>query len=118
MDPAAYHGLAGEVVSTILPHTEADPVALLLQFLVSFGNVVGRNRYYQAEQTPSTTATCSRCWWATPRRRARAPPPTAFAPIFAAADPIWVGDAMKAGMSSGEGMIFHVRDEVTPCARA
>ena len=51
MEPAAFHGLAGEVVSTILPHTESDPVALLLQYLASFGNVIGRNRYYQAEDT-------------------------------------------------------------------
>ena len=28
----AYYGLAGEVVTTIAPQTEADPVALLLQF--------------------------------------------------------------------------------------
>ena len=41
----AYHGLAGEVVSTISPQTEADPVALLVQFLVYFGNVVGRGPF-------------------------------------------------------------------------
>src|SRR6516162_8516104 len=49
LDAAAYHGLAGEVVTTILPHTEADPVALLLQTHVSFGNVVGRQPYYFIE---------------------------------------------------------------------
>src|SRR6185369_15445845 len=31
IDDAAFHGLAGEVVRTIEPHSEADPVALLLQ---------------------------------------------------------------------------------------
>ena len=29
MDQEAYHGLAGDVVRTIEPHTEADPVAIL-----------------------------------------------------------------------------------------
>ena len=29
-DPAMFHGLAGEVVATILPNTEADAVALLV----------------------------------------------------------------------------------------
>src|SRR6516165_10789743 len=48
--PAAYHGLAGEVVARILPDTESDPVALLLQFLVSFGNSLGRQPYYLIEQ--------------------------------------------------------------------
>jgi hypothetical protein len=28
-DPAAYHGLAGEIVGAIAPNTEADPVAIL-----------------------------------------------------------------------------------------
>ena len=41
MVPAAYHGLAGEVVARILPDTESDPAALLLQYLVSFGNGLG-----------------------------------------------------------------------------
>jgi hypothetical protein len=49
MGDDAYHGLAGEVVHTIEPHTEADPVAILLQFLVLAGNVMGRTAYYQVE---------------------------------------------------------------------
>jgi putative DNA primase/helicase len=47
MHGAAYHGLAGEVVHTIEPHSEADPVAILLQFLAAFGNAVGPAPYYQ-----------------------------------------------------------------------
>ena len=39
-DEAAYYGLAGEIVRRIAPQTEADPVALLVQFLVAFGNVI------------------------------------------------------------------------------
>jgi hypothetical protein len=45
----AFHGFAGELVRTIEPHTEADPAAILLQFLVVFGNMVGRKRYYLIE---------------------------------------------------------------------
>src|SRR5262245_49789867 len=36
----ALHGLAGEVVVVLEPHTEADRAALLLQFLTGFGNAV------------------------------------------------------------------------------
>jgi hypothetical protein len=39
-DPALY-GLAGLVVRSLAPHTEADPAAILLQFLAAFGNLVG-----------------------------------------------------------------------------
>jgi len=43
---AAYHGLAGEFVHAIEPHTEADPVSLLVQFLCMVGNCIGRQSYY------------------------------------------------------------------------
>ena len=38
--PALY-GLAGLAVRTLAPHTEADPAAILLQFLAAFGNLAG-----------------------------------------------------------------------------
>src|SRR5262245_6817875 len=34
----AYYGLAGEVVEALKPQTESDPIALLAQFLLAFGN--------------------------------------------------------------------------------
>ena len=38
--PALY-GIAGRIVNSLAPHTEADPAAVLLQFLAAFGNLVG-----------------------------------------------------------------------------
>jgi len=38
---SAFYGLAGLAVRTLAPHTEADPAAILLQFLAAFGNLVG-----------------------------------------------------------------------------
>ena len=49
MDAAALHGVAGDMVRTIEPHSEADPVAILLQMLVFAGNVIGRLPFYQIE---------------------------------------------------------------------
>jgi Primase C terminal 2 (PriCT-2)/RepB DNA-primase from phage plasmid len=37
LDKAAYHGIVGEIVETISPHTEADPAALLTQLLTLAG---------------------------------------------------------------------------------
>jgi Protein of unknown function (DUF3987) len=109
--PAAFHGLAGEVVSTILPHTESDPVALLLQYLASFGNVIGRNRYYQAEDTQhfgnlfvTLVGDTSKARKGTSAERIRT--------IFKAVDLTWASERMKGGVSSGEGIISQVRDEV------
>src|SRR5436309_6817333 len=48
LQPEAYHGVAGELVHAIEPHTEADPAGLLMQLLVAFGNLVGRSAYFPA----------------------------------------------------------------------
>ena len=37
----AFYGIAGRIVNSLAPHTEADPAAILLQFLAAFGNLVG-----------------------------------------------------------------------------
>ena len=49
LDVAAYYGLAGDAVNAITPHSEADPGALLIQFLAVVGNIIGRRFYYQVE---------------------------------------------------------------------
>src|ERR1039458_6784556 len=48
---AVYHELLGEIVTTISPHTEADPIAILTQLLVAFGAAAGRGAYFQVEAT-------------------------------------------------------------------
>ena len=45
----AFHGLAGRFVEYLDPATEAAPVALLVQFLIGFGNLIGRTAYFKAE---------------------------------------------------------------------
>ncbi len=63
----AFHGPLGDLVRAIEPHTEADPVALLIQGLVLFGNVIGRGPYFLAESdrhhgnlcAPAKPARCS-----------------------------------------------------------
>ena len=37
----ALYGIAGRIVNSLAPHTEAGPAAVLLQFLAAFGNLVG-----------------------------------------------------------------------------
>jgi len=49
MDAVAFHGLPGEIVRAIEPISEADPTALLVQVLVSFGALVGRTAHVRVE---------------------------------------------------------------------
>ena len=109
--PVAFHGLAGEVVARLSPHTESDPVALLVQYLTSFGNAIGRLPYYQVEDDRHfgnlfvvLVGETSKSRKGTSAGRIRA--------IFDIADPDWVRERVLGGMSSGEGVIFAVRDPV------
>ena len=49
--PAAYYGLAGDIVRAIEPHTEADPVAVLVQLLVAYGALIGGGAWFKVERT-------------------------------------------------------------------
>src|SRR5262245_44063305 len=49
LDRAAYYGLAGDIVRTIEPRTESDPIALLLQLLAMVGNIMDRDPYFEVE---------------------------------------------------------------------
>lgn len=52
LDTRALYGLAGEITRLIEPHTEADPVALLIQTLAYFGNSIGRTAHVMLEARP------------------------------------------------------------------
>ena len=112
MDSAAYYGLAGEVVRSIEPHSEADPVAILLQFLAAFGNAVGLSPHYQVEGDKHRAKLFVVTSGATSKGRKG----TALGRIrqlMAIAAPDWERDNIQTGLSSGEGVIFHVRDPIS-----
>src|SRR6516162_2583405 len=107
----AFYGLAGEMVSLTLPDTESDPAALLLQYLVSFGNAIGRGPHCIVEQDRHYTnlyivlaGQTSKARKGTSARRVRV--------IYEIVDPTWARERIVGGMSSGEGLIHAVRDPV------
>jgi hypothetical protein len=105
----AFHGLPGRVVATFEPHTEADPLGLLAQYLVMFGSLVGRGPRFYVEATPhhvnenvvlvGPSATGRKGTWA---GRVKA--------LLSEVDPGWAGSRVRSGLSSGEGVIGLVRD--------
>ena len=107
-DPAAYHGLAGEIVNHLAPHTEADPVAILSQLLVALGAAAGRGAWFIVEATrhhpnefmllvgDSAKARKGSSWDHVRR-------------LLDTADPQLTGRTLT-GLSSGEGLIWAVRD--------
>jgi hypothetical protein len=110
MDAAAYYGLAGQIVETIDPHTEADPAAILIQFLTAFGNVIGSNPHYLVEADKHHTNLYS----VLVGQSAKARKGTAAGrvrSIMNLVDDVWASGRAKGGLSSGEGFIDQVRDE-------
>jgi hypothetical protein len=106
----AFHGLAGEVVRTLEPHTEADPAALLLQFLAAFGNVIDRGPHFQAEADRHALNLFVVLVGETSKARKG----TSWAHVFklvSRCDTNWKDFCIQTGLSSGEGLIHAVRDQ-------
>src|SRR5258705_12090319 len=51
INQAAFYGLAGDIVETIEPFTEADPIAILVNTLTAFGNVIGNGAHFLVEKS-------------------------------------------------------------------
>jgi len=111
MEEPAFCGLAGELVRIFEPHSEADPNGLLLQFLAAFGNAVGSSPHYLVEgdqhraklfvvMSGATSKGRKGTGWGRVRQ------------VMKNAVQEWESDQIQSGLSSGEGLIFHVRDGV------
>ena len=111
MGKAAYYGLVGDVVRTLLPQTEADPVALLAQYLVYFGNAVGRGPYYLVESSKHFTNLFALMVGATAKAR-KGLSADRVRSIYREADEAWEGSCIRGGLSSGEGVIHAIRDPI------
>ncbi len=108
MNAVAMCGVAGNVVETIAPHTEADPAALLIQFLVFYGNVIGRSAHWMASGTPHHANLFAVVVGETARARKGTSADAVRYP-FTRVDSDWA-EKITNGLSSGEGLINAVRD--------
>ena len=109
LDEAAFYGLAGEFTKAVEPYSEADPMGILLNVLLPAGALIGPLPHVFVEHTPhyartnallvGTTAGGRKgTAWSTPRY------------VFTKVDETFVLKRVKSGLSSGEGLIFQVRD--------
>lgn len=105
----AFQGLAGEVIDVIGPNTESSPFALLAQFLVAIGSVIYRSAHQTAEAdrhypnlflclVGDTSRARKGTSWSQVRR------------IIEIVDPDWAANCTYSGLTTGEGLIHHVRD--------
>lgn len=109
IEDEAFHGLAGEIVRSMEPHSEADPVALLVSLLCAFGSATDRKTYYRVSADrhgmnlftafvgESSKARKGMSW-------------NYIESLMRDVDEQWVSSRVVSGLSSGEGLIHHVRD--------
>jgi hypothetical protein len=109
LDPAAMHGIAGEIVRSLAPFTEADPTGQLVDLLVAAGNAIGPGPHARV----GGAAHPARLNAVKVGRTSRGRKGQSWAdvlPVLLAADPTWAGQKIVNGLASGEGLIAAVRD--------
>jgi hypothetical protein len=107
---AALHGFAGRVVETIAPQSEADPAAILYHVLVASAALLGAGPHARVEYTEHPARLSAVIVGQTSKARKG----TAFstvAEVGRSVDPDWRA-IVKSGLSTGEGLIYHVRDPI------
>lgn len=108
----AFVGLAGEIVKTIEPHSEADRVALLMNFLTGFGSVIGDQAHFKVEADKHPMRLF--CVLVGESARGRKGTSWGFVRnLLISVDPEWEKRLVGGGLSSGEGLIWAVRDKIT-----
>ena len=111
----AYYGIAGKIVEIITAKSEACPESILVQFLVGFGNILGRKPYCRQASVHhlnefsvlvgETATGCKGISW------------DAVGELLHAVDPAWFDNRVIGGFQSGESIIREVRDASTRIGR-
>jgi predicted transcriptional regulator len=108
LSDGAMYGLAGEVVRIIEPHTEADNVALLIQLLAGFGNLINKTAYFRAGADHHYSKIFAVLVGATASGR-KGSSWSEIKRVLIRVDESFQ-DCIQNGLSSGEGLIYFVRD--------
>lgn len=109
--PAAFYGIIGDLIKVIAPHSEADPAALVIQLLVAIGNMIGRGPYFVAQGTRHYLNLFAALVGITSRGRKGSSFDQAMLPLRMV-DSDWAKKRVAGGLSSGEGLIYKVRDAI------
>jgi Domain of unknown function (DUF3854) len=112
LEEEAFHGLVGDILRTMQPNTEADPAAPLGMLVSAVGNAFGRGAHFKVEEDKHYC----KVWPVIVGETAKARKGTAqnrINRLVERVDSEWYGRCITSGLSTGEGLIHRLRDEVT-----
>lgn len=112
MAEEAYWGVLGEIVETIAPHTEASREALLLDALAQTGNQIGCGPHSYASGARHGVNDFFVLVGPTGAGGRKGSSHGHTRRAMEAVDPVWATTRIQGGLSSGEGIVHHVRDAV------
>jgi hypothetical protein len=107
----AFHGPAGEFTRAIALHSEADPAGILVQTLAVFGNAVGRGPYVEVEADRHHP----NLFLALVGETAKGRKGSSWGHVLRTMEQVdsdWTVKSIAQGLSSGEGLIWAVRDKI------
>jgi hypothetical protein len=111
IEAEAFHGLAGDIVDAIDPLTEADPIAVLVQLLVMSGSALGPEAWYRVGNTRHhANLYAVICGDTSKARKGTSYDPVEY--LLREADSDWAERCVKSGLSSGEGVVHAVHDDI------
>lgn len=110
MSPLAFQGLVGEIVNELASQSEADPVALLMTVLTSYGNACGRGAFFPVGATDHR-ANLFCCLVGKSAKARKGSSGDLVEALFRIADPDWVNNHRVSGLSTGEGIAWLGRDQ-------
>jgi len=111
LSPDAFYGISGRITRIIEPETEADPVAILVQLLIAAGCAIGHDPFFQVGATRHHPNLFS-CLVGRTSRGRKGSATDYIVHIMRQVDCPWVGTCMSSGLSTGEGLIHAVRDQL------
>ena len=105
-DPAAYHGVLGDIIAAVEPTTEADPVAILGSLLAYAGACMGHWKSIYQGSTQTANLFITLVGDSSTGRKGTAS--SIARDVMSAAYPDWQ-KLIVTGLGSGEGLIGHLK---------
>jgi hypothetical protein len=109
----AYQGLLGDIAQAVEPDTESDPAAILLQVIVAFGALVGRGPHLKVEGDEHHLNLFALLVGNTSKARKG----TSWSRVREIFSSVNGWPRTVSGLSSGEGLKYHVRDPLSKLER-